>query len=351
MIAGRAAAAFAIPGDIATVTGGYIYERRLLNGLRALGHPVAHLELGEGFPFPSAEEMSDAIAQMTAVDPAHPLIVDGLVFGSVDGLENVPAPLIAMIHHPLALEEGLSAADAQHLYQTERANVALARHILVPSPHTRTILIEDYGANPERITIAPPGVDRPLHAPAPSDPPLILSVGILHPRKGHDVLLDALADIRALDWRAVIVGREHDPDHAASLRRQCTEHGLDDRVEITGQISAPALEKLYRSATLFALATRYEGYGMVFAEALAHGLPIVATQGGAVPQTVPTGAGRLVRVGDAPAFASALRALLADPETRATLRTGAEEAGQALPIWKDTAEIASRVLQGAASEL
>ena len=98
-------AAFAIPGDIATLTGGYIYERRLLEGLRELGHNVQHLRLPSSFPDPNPAEMAEAIEALAAVDPERPLILDGLAFGAIDtaGLARVKAPVAAMLHHPLAL--------------------------------------------------------------------------------------------------------------------------------------------------------------------------------------------------------------------------------------------------------
>ncbi len=84
MSPGPRPAAFAIPGDIETLTGGYIYERRLLEGLRGAGRDVTHLRLAATFPDPGPADMADAVAQLTALDPARPLILDGLVFGSID---------------------------------------------------------------------------------------------------------------------------------------------------------------------------------------------------------------------------------------------------------------------------
>ncbi|MEM1428880.1 MAG: glycosyltransferase family 4 protein [Pseudomonadota bacterium] len=340
----RPAAAFAIPGDLDTLTGGYIYERRLLDGLRALGHEVAHLELAASFPDPSPAEMAHGIAAMAGIAPDRPLIVDGLVFGAAEGLERVRAPVLAMIHHPLAYEEGLTETRRAHLYRTERDNVARAAHILVPSAHTRGVLIADYAADPGRITIAPPGVDRPNLPRQPRQPPLILSVGLLHPRKGHDVLLRALATLQDLDWQALIVGRAHDPAHAADLHALCTSLDLDNRVRFPGEVPRAELTELFASAEIFALATRYEGYGMVFAEALTHGLPIVATDGGAVPDTIPKGAGLICPVGDAAAFADALRTLLTDRTVAARIAATSARAGAALPGWGETARIASGVI-------
>lgn len=342
----KRAAAFAIPGDITTVTGGYIYERRLLEELRALGHDVAHLQLGASFPDPTQADMAHAVEALQALDPARALILDGLVYGSIDpdGLAGVTAPIVAMIHHPLALETGLSPSRRAHLLETERANLALAADVLVPSTHTAHILRTDYDVPPKKITIAQPGTERPTGARAPSHPPLILSVGIQHPRKGHDVLLRALAALTDLDWRAVIVGSVHDAAHAADLARLQADLGLRGRVDLAGRIPQAQLEDLYRQASIFVLATRYEGYGMVFDEALARGLPIVSCATGAVPHTVPDGSGLLVPVDAPDDLARALKRLLTDTDLRRRMGEVAAKAGAALPTWQQTAAIAGQVL-------
>lgn len=343
-------AAFAIPGDINTLTGGYIYERRLLEGLRDQGRDVDHLELPASFPDASAVQMATAIRQLQAVPADRALILDGLVFGAIEtaGLASVRAPVLAMIHHPLALESGLAPARRDHLFRTERGNLTLARHVLVPSPRTKAVLIDSYGVQANRITIARPGVDPPSLRPAPLSPPLILSVGIQHPRKGHDVLIDALSRIADLDWQAVIVGRVWDADHAQVLACMVEDRGLAPRLRLAGQVSASALQRYYSAASIFALATRYEGYGIVFDEAIAAGLPVVSCAVGAVPDTVPADAGLLVPADDPAAFAAALRHLLERPEDRAALaRAAAGHAGQ-LARWAATARVAAAVLDGPA---
>ncbi|OAN79062.1 glycosyl transferase family 1 [Jannaschia sp. EhC01] len=341
-------AAFAIPGDIDTVTGGYIYERRLLEELRALGHDVAHVQLAASFPDPSDTDMNDAVIQLVALDPARALILDGLVYGSIatEGLARVRAPIVAMIHHPLALETGLATAQRMHLFRTEKANLALARHVLVPSPHTARILRDDYGVPGAKITIAQPGTDVKGGTPSPVDLPLILSVGLQHPRKGHDVLLNALAELRDLPWRAAIVGGVHDAEHAALLARMVTDLALADRVTLMGRVPQDVLDGLYATASVFALATRYEGYGMVFDEALAWGLPIISCATGAVPDTVPRGAGLLVAPDSAGELSGAVGRVLTDKALRGRMARIALRAGSELPTWKDTARVASGVLDG-----
>lgn len=341
-------AAFAIPGDITSLSGGYIYERRLLEELRAQGRDMLHLELPPGFPNPTPAEMAEALAALRALPPQRVMILDGLVFGAIDtaGLAGVAAPVVAMIHHPLALETGLDPARRDHLFRTERDNLRLARHVLVPSPHTRSILTSGYGVAPGRISVARPGVARPSLAPAPATPPLILAVGIQHPRKGHDILIDALARIADLDWRAVIAGSPWDASHSAELAARAEATGLGRRLELAGRVPGPELQALYAAASVFALATRYEGYGLVFDEALSFGLPIVSCATGAVPETVPEGARLLVPPEDPEAFAGALRSLLEDPDRRSALAGHAAAAGAHLPGWTGTAAVAGTVLDG-----
>jgi hypothetical protein len=339
-------AVFAIPGDIDQKTGGYIYEKTLLHALRAQGRQVGHLQLPGSFPLAPPADMAAAAAQLAAVPPDTPIILDGLVYGGIDtaGLATVRAPLVAMIHHPVGLETGLPRETAAHLLQREAANLARAARVVVPSPHTKRILVADFGVPADRIHIALPGFAAPDPLRKPLDPPLILSVGLIAARKGHDVLIDALGAITDLPWQAQIVGGTHDPAVLADLRRRAAP--LGGRLTFRGRMQEGDLAALYRQASVFALATRYEGYGMVFGEALLHGLPIVTCAAGAVPETVPPGTGHLVPVDDAPAFAAALRRLLTDDAHRARMAAASTAAGHALPRWADTAAVMGRVLDG-----
>ena len=111
---------------------------------------------------------------------------------------------------------------------------------------------------------------------------------------------------------------------------------------LAGEVEDP--RTYFATADIFALASRYEGYGMVFAEALSHGLPIVACHAGAVPEVVPEDAGLLVPVDDVTAFAAALRRLLSDPRERQARASASQRAGALLPDWAETAKIISNTL-------
>ncbi len=345
-------AAFAIPGDIDTRTGGFIYERSLLNALRSAGREVEHIGLAASYPDPSRDDDRATRSALAAVAPDVPVIVDGLVFGAMDTgvFDAIRAPVIAMIHHPLGLETGLSPARADALLRLEAANLARSDHVVVPSPHTARILHDRFGVPEDRISIAPPGFPAADPVRAEVTPPLILSVGLLAPRKGHDTLLSALATLTDLDWTAEIVGRAHDPATARALLDQCAALGLDGRVRFVGEIGEEELRDRFRAASIFALATHYEGYGMVFSEAMLHGLPIVGCAVGAVPDTVPPETGILVPPADPEAFGGALRRLLSEPDLRRGMAAASAEAGRALPAWADTARIMGGVIDRLAGE-
>ncbi|MFL4470587.1 glycosyltransferase family 4 protein [Tateyamaria armeniaca] len=333
-------AVFAIPGDKDRRTGGFIYEARVLRELNELGCATDHMQLPDSFPDPTGADMATALYALYAVPGDRPIILDGLVFGAIDpdGLARVRAPVIAMVHHPLGFETGLPKARADWLLKNEAAALRHVAHIIVPSPETARVLVEDLGAEADRITVALPGFDRPVVDRQPVNPPLILSVGLLAPRKGHDVLLEALAQIKDLPWQAEIVGKTHDQDYAATLHAQARMLGIETRVTFAGELQQDRLTARYNAASVFALATRYEGYGLVLSEAMFFGLPVVSCRVGAVPATVGDAAS-LVPADDPASLATALRQVVTDPQAAARLSRLSLERSATLPQWRDTAQV------------
>jgi glycosyltransferase involved in cell wall biosynthesis len=156
------------------------------------------------------------------------------------------------------------------------------------------------------------------------------------PRKGHDVLVAALAGLTERPWRMICVGsRGRDPAWAAAIAASIRAHGLDARIVLAGELDDAALAAHYDAADACVLATRHEGYGMALAEALARGLPVIATDAGAVPDTVPQDAGLLVPRDDPEALRAALARWQDDAALRARLAAGARRARTALPTWDD----------------
>jgi glycosyltransferase involved in cell wall biosynthesis len=164
-------------------------------------------------------------------------------------------------------------------------------------------------------------------------------------RKGYDLLVEALALVADLRWFCTIAGSlDREPATAAAVGEKIAGHGLGNQIVLAGEIAD--LSGLYRRADIFALASRYEGYGMAFAEALRHGLPVIGTTGGAIPEVVPPSAGILVPPDDVTALALALRRLIADHAARRGFAAGAREAAAALPGWDEAAQGVATVLQG-----
>ncbi|MDO9317407.1 MAG: glycosyltransferase family 4 protein [Gammaproteobacteria bacterium] len=337
---------FAIPGDLQTLTGGYGYDRRLIAGLQALGLSVAHMPLSGTFPVPDAAALADAESRFATLPDGAIVIADGLAFGVMEEIverHGARLQIIALCHHPLALEAGLSAAEAQRLQLSEQRALQAARAVLVTSTPTANLLTQQFSISESKITVALPGTDRQHFAPCTGNPPMLLTVATLTPRKAHDVLIEALAQISDLPWSARFVGgMEFDPAWATALQHKVHACGLQQRIHFLGGLTA--LEHEYDGADLFVLPSLFEGYGMAFAEALAHGLPVVAARAGAVPDVVPESAGILVPPGDVQALAEALRRLLTEPALRQSLQLGAQQAAARLPTWTDTARIVANLI-------
>jgi glycosyltransferase involved in cell wall biosynthesis len=193
--------------------------------------------------------------------------------------------------------------------------------------------------------VVEPGTDRGAARPrADAGEVVLLAVGAVIPRKGYDVLVAALARLGHLPWRLAIAGdRGRSPQTSLRLEADIAARGLADRISLLGAVSSDELTSLYASCDLFALPSRFEGYGMAFAEAIAHGVPIVGTTAGAIPQTVPEAARVLVPPDDAEALATALRRLIENPAERARLASGARAV--AFPSWRAQAALFARVLE------
>jgi len=337
---------FAIPGDINTFTGGYAYDRRLIAELRALGHKIELLHLSKRFPVPAADALADAAAQFAALPDQAIVIADGLAYGVMETIAEQHAArlnIIALCHHPLMLEAGLSSAQVQQLFSSEQRALNAAKAVIVTSPMTGKILVEQFSIPTTKITVALPGTDPQTFSHCTGNPPILLTLATLTRRKAHDLLIDALATIRHLEWSARFVGGvDFDPEWALFLKQKVATYRLEQRIIFTGTITNAASE--YSAADAFVLPSLFEGYGMAFAEALSFGLPIVAARTGAVPDVVPDSAGILVAPHDSIALADALQKLLTDTSLRQQLQTGAQAAARNLPSWADTAAAVAHLI-------
>ena len=330
-----------LPGDLNAATGGTLYDRRIVEGLRGLGWGVSVMCLDPSFPIPTATALTDAAQALANIDDGARVLIDGLALGA---MPDQVAPhrdrlrLIALVHHPLSLETGLEADLAAALHRSETAALRHVRRVIVTSPSTAKRVL-GLGVAATEIDVIEPGTDpAPLATGSGPGPIRLLCVGTLTPRKGHLLLIDALTGLRDLDWRLTCAGSlERSPDTTVALRRRIDVAGFNGRVRLLGEVPHREMAALYDSADLFVLPSLFEGYGMAYAEALARGLPVLGSRAGAIPDTVPEDAGLLVEPGSTIALAAALEHLMKDADLRARLAAGARRARTRLPTWEDRA--------------
>ncbi len=335
-----------VPGDLQTRTGGYGYDREIVAGLRDRGWTVDVLSLDRSFPTPTPAARAHAVAALAALPEHTPVLADGLAFGAMaDEAEREGARLrfVGLVHHPLALETGVSGEDADRLFESERRALATTRGVVVTSAATVASVLP-YGVPVDRIAVVRPGTAPAAvatgtrDAGGPDTPVELLAVATLTERKGYDVLLDALAPIARLPWRLTCAGGDtlHPPTTQA-LSAQVARLGLADRVAFSGSLDAAALDAAYDRADVFVLPTRHEGYGMAIAEAVARGLPVVSTPTGAIPELVDDTSGALVPIDDVAALTAALTRVVGDDAERRRLAAGARARRATLPTWTDAA--------------
>lgn len=336
-----------LPGPIDQRTGGYLYDARIVQGLRALGWSVKVHELAGRYPLPDEMAQGAVAAALDGVGDGATAIVDGLCLAAAGAaLEEHDGRIgrVGLVHHPAALETGVPAPVARDLAGLERAALAVCDQVIATSRTSAVGLAADYGVAGGRLAVVEPGVDEaPIARGSRDGVPNLLCVGTLTARKGHELLVEALAGMTDLPWRLLCAGSEtRDRAVAVAVRAAVVHEELADRVTFGGELADEALARAYDDADLLVSASYYEGYGMALTEALARGLPIVATAGGAVAQTVPREAGLVVPQGE---LGAALRRAVGEPALRRGLAAGARRARASLSRWPEAASRFAAILE------
>jgi glycosyltransferase involved in cell wall biosynthesis len=326
--------------DPARPSGGNTYDRKVCDGLTALGWAVREHAVPGAWPVPGAAGHAALARAVERIPDDAVVLLDGLIASAAPD-ELVPHARrlrqVVLVHMPL--EHG-----------RERTVLAAARAIVTTSGWTRRRLGELYGLPTGMIHVAEPGVEAAGLAPGTEAGGALLCVAAVTPVKGHDVLLDALATAADLAWRCTCVGSlDRDPAFAGGVRRRA-----GDRVTFPGTRTGAELDRAYAAADLVVLASHAETYGMVVTEALARGLPVLATGVGGVPEALGQGEdgtrpGLLVPPGDPAALGTALRSWLEDAGLRRRLRRAARERRATLRPWAATAAEVATVLARAAA--
>ncbi len=344
---------FLIPGDLQSATGGYVYDRAMVAGLRERGWQVGVHGLDASFPSPTPDALAQAERVFAGLPARACVLVDGLALGAVPQLierHSRRLTIVALVHMALASEFGIAPGVAERRRDQEQRALQHVRHVIVTGRSTERALVE-YGVDRSLLSVVEPGVTKPPIARDTSDRAghravELLCVATVHEGKGHELLLEALAPLAHLAWRLRCVGSlARSPATVRRLRDRVRGLGLAERVTLVGELPHEELGELYLAADLFVLPTLRESYGLAVAEALAHGLPVISTRTGAIAELVGEAAGLLVEPGDRGALHAALERALTDGVLRSSMRAAARAARTQLTLWSEACERMNRILR------
>jgi glycosyltransferase involved in cell wall biosynthesis len=340
--------------DPARPSGGNTYDRQVCRGLASLGWAVHEHPVPGDWPRPGAAGHAALARAVRRIPDEAVVLLDGLIASAAPEAlvpQSTRLRQVVLVHMPLGHRP--DDVDARAVRAREREVMAAATAVVTTSTWTRHRLRELYALPADRMHVAQPGVDAAGLAPGTPAGGELLCVAAVTPDKGHDVLLGALATLTDLSWRCVCVGSlDREPAFADCIRRGARDADLGDRVSFTGPRTGAELDRAYAAADLLVLASHAETYAMVVTEALARGLPVVATEVGGVSEALGHGEdgtrpGLLIAPGDPAALGAGLRAWLGDAGLRARLRRAARERRASLRGWPATASVLAGVIAGA----
>ncbi|WP_424871786.1 glycosyltransferase family 4 protein [Streptomyces sp. SAI-229] len=350
---------FVMPGgvdDPATPSGGNAYDRRVCLDLPGFGWQVHRHAVAGDWPRPDAAARAELARTLRELPDGAVVLLDGLVACGVPEIvvpqaEEGRLRMAVLVHLPLGDETGLDAAVAAELDARERAVLRAVPAVIATSDWAVRRLVSHHGLAPDRVHVAAPGADIAPLAPGTDGVSRLLCVAAVTPRKGQHRLVEALAAVADLPWSCALVGGlGHDPEYVAHLRGLIRAHGLEDRLELTGPQAGAALDASYAGADLMVLTSYAETYGMAVTEALARGIPVLATDVGGLPEAVgraPDGGvpGILVPPENPAAIAAELRGWFGEADVRRRLKAAARSRRAALGGWASTAQSLAAVLR------
>ncbi|WP_329282682.1 glycosyltransferase family 4 protein [Streptomyces sp. NBC_01451] len=347
---------FVMPGgvdDPAKPSGGNAYDRRISLDLAGFGWQVHKHAVDGEWPRPGADARAELARTLRDLPDGTVVLLDGLVACGVPEIivpEAERLRLAVLVHLPLGDETGLDPAVAAELDALERTTLRAVPSVIATSDWAVRRLVSHHGLAPDRVHMAAPGADIAPLASGTDGVSRLLCVAAVTPRKGQHRLVEALAAVTDLPWSCVCVGGlEQDPEYVAELRALIARHGLEDRLHLAGPQAGAQLDASYAAADLMVLTSYAETYGMAVTEALARGIPVLATDVGGLPEAVgraPDGGvpGILVPPENPAALAAELRGWFGEADVRRRLKAAARGRRAALDGWAATARSLAGVL-------
>ncbi|MCC6456426.1 MAG: glycosyltransferase family 4 protein [Caldilineaceae bacterium] len=342
-----------IYGSLDTLSGGYLYDRQLVRYLRAAGCQVDILSLPwRNYPAHMMDILRLAWVRKIACSRYDLLLQDELNHPSLFILNPLlrtltASPIVSIVHHLRSSED--HPALWLPIYRTvERRYLRSVDGFIFNSQTTRQIVNQVTGqikphivAYPAADHRQPPAhgtvvraITQRLHRGAPLQ---LLFVGNLTPRKGLHTLLRALGRVNSPNWHLHIVGSpEIHPDYSRAMHELGDALALSPKLTWHGRLSDQALDHIYETGDLLVMPS-YEGFGIVYLEAMAYGLPVIATNAGAAPEVVSPGInGFLIPPDDDLSLARYLDDLLSNRVHLATLAYHARMRYEEHPTWEQS---------------
>ncbi len=331
----------------------------------APGARIVHVNAGPPVGLPPTEiaahvsEFTAGVEQIAARREPYDLIHSHYWVAGLSGIElsrRWQCPHVVMFHTLGAIKEVFQQPEPPFRIAGERRVVACSDAIIGATSHERAFLIGQYGADASRVRVVPCGIDLEMFHPAgveesrrrlaaslpelgATDGPGILFVGRLEQAKGADLLVQALPLIESQPSASlwIVGGDERDEAERARLRDLAVECGVGQRVRFVNAVARRQLPDLYRAATVCAVPSAYESFGLVAVEAMASGTPSVATRVGGLASTVVHGKnGFLVGNRQPQEFATAIDRLLRNEVLRRRMGAAAT-ADMAVYSWRNVA--------------
>ena len=277
---------FVYPGNINAKTGGYIYEKNILEYAKIRDIDIRPIALSENYPFPSNNDIKYFLKILDKIDPDSKIIIDGL---ALEGMYSIFKKIltynvIALIHHPLYLE--FKGQRSKKFLRLEKENFKKINKFIVTSKNTKNLLINEFKVLNNKISVVEPGIERLVKYNFKNNSKIhFLTCGSIINRKNYLFLLKVL---KPLDHFILeIVGdTTRDIGYYKKLKKFISKNSMNRKIIFHGTISDTKLAKLYSKTDCYISVSKYEGFGMSLANALVSSLPIISFKTSTIQNTI-----------------------------------------------------------------
>lgn len=351
-----------IYGDLQNISGGYIYDRKLVEHLRRKGDHVEVISLPwRGYSRHLGDNLSRTLWRRLYRASLDILVEDELNHPSLFWInrwlsDKTSYPIVSLVHHLRCSEH--RPAWQNRLYRWIERLYLNSVNGFVFNSQTTARVVEGMISSRRPTVVAYPGGDRLnpkmervqiLKRARKRTPLQVIFVGNVIPRKGLDFLISGLYHLSPDTWHLEVIGSlTADPTYAQCIRHQIARKGLEDHVRLSGSLPDGELASRLAQSHVLAMPSSYEGFGIVYLEAMGFGLPAIASNAGATPELITHGReGFLMRPGDIAGLARCVEALHRDRRNLAKVSLAALERYREYPTWNESSERIRRFLHTA----